>query len=602
MEAGSRPNAQRSLYRCKLAIPTFAMFKLRGPRLFLALCFYRLLNALLIQTQFDPDEYWQTLEPAYCKAMSGHSCALTWEWTRRHPNGENVTLLEKSLQGPVRSYLSLFPTYLLYLLVQHFHWDSWWVISKGPMMLHAILVAAPTDYAVYSIATTIGAAPMAQWALLFSVGAWFHGYALIRTYSNSIETMLLLVGMALVAPDLVTASSNNNNISVSVLRSSLAFVLGGMSVAIRFTSLAAWVPLGVMLAKKKQHFIPYLIQPCALCGLIGIGVSLLVDKCLFGSWFLPVLGNFQFNVVEGHGALYGTHVWHWYLTAGLPAICGLLLPLLVVSILLPGSNRNRPLWIIIASYTILHSCSAHKEFRFLLPILPLCCIQAASVATSIRNNNQRVLLGRIYMIVNAIAILYLGVIHQAGPIAIQRGLVRHIQQHMPTTRHTSKLPVTVDYLMECHSTPLYSHLHTTSAVELKANYLSCPPSCRVLGDCESDLFRQGPQAFMRSYYWIFMDHNRTECNNVNDNTCFLMFSGRDTPDYIAISSTDERVLQAELQTMNMVPVGRYRHTMTGLRIASIVLGELPQISSRWMDVTYEEMVLYHRHDNFTNSK
>jgi hypothetical protein len=81
-----------------------------------------------------------------------------------------------------------------------------------------------------------------------------------------------------------------------------------------------------------------------------------------------------------------------------------------------------------------------------------------------------------------------------------------------------------------------------------------------------------------------------------------MFSGRDTPDYIAISSTDERVLQAELQTMNMVPVGRYRHTMTGLRIASIVLGELPQISSRWMDVTYEEMVLYHRHDNFTNSK
>eukprot|EP00978_Attheya_sp_CCMP212_P048837 scaffold582638_cov98-Attheya_sp.AAC.1 len=29
-------------------------------------CLYRILNALWIETQFDPDEYWQTLEPAYC--------------------------------------------------------------------------------------------------------------------------------------------------------------------------------------------------------------------------------------------------------------------------------------------------------------------------------------------------------------------------------------------------------------------------------------------------------------------------------------------------------------------------------------------------------
>ena len=79
--------------------------------LFILICLYRLANAWMIRTQFDPDEYWQTLEPAYCLVFAGsssssltkntngnatnnlsdnnqgiqqHGCALTWEWTRRY--------------------------------------------------------------------------------------------------------------------------------------------------------------------------------------------------------------------------------------------------------------------------------------------------------------------------------------------------------------------------------------------------------------------------------------------------------------------------------------------------------------------------------------
>lgn len=172
--------------------------------------FVRIVNALLIRTQFDPDEYWQTLEPAYCMAFQthGYSCHLTWEWTRRalssvRPSSWMVQLLH----GPVRSYVSILPTYWFYATVQRFGWDFPWMISKGPLVLHAVLVAAPVDVAIWIAAhyisspvSNVPSSKIANLSFLFSLTSWFQGYALVRTYSNSFETMLLMVGVALVSP------------------------------------------------------------------------------------------------------------------------------------------------------------------------------------------------------------------------------------------------------------------------------------------------------------------------------------------------------------------------------------------------------------------
>ena len=605
-----------------------------APAFFLALCVYRILNALLIQTQFDPDEYWQTLEPAYCQAFAS-PCAYTWEWTRRHGDTGTgttsgqfattlLTLLEQSLHGPVRSFLSVLPTYFLYSVAKYARWDTWWVISKGPMVLHAILAAAPTDYAVYNIAHLVyhdhggNAQQYARWALLLSASSWFHGYALIRTYSNSVETMLLLVGLTLVAPDLYPGPNHDGkSLRVPCWQAAVAFVLGGMSVAIRFTSLAAWVPLGLLLARKKQSTLYYLIRPCALFGLAGLGIALVVDRYFFGFWVLPVLGSFQFNVVEGHGSLYGTHPWYWYLIAGLPAICGLSLPLVLISIRqsVTGTSTTtttttRPLWIIICSYTVLHSCSAHKEFRFLLPILPLLHIVSASAAVSVVQGKRKRLLwlGGVYVVVNLIAVLYLGVLHQAGPVAIQRGLVQHVAM---STSTTSPRTVTVHYWMSCHSTPLYSHLHhqrtattmMTTTLLLEAWYLDCSPSCRMHppagGGCESDAFQSDPRAFVRNKYMRM--EGESECQEEGDETCggLLSQSGMvgwkvhtSIPDYVAILSSDEMTLRNELQMMNLVQVGRYPHTLKGVRIGSLTLGSIESRQEKVLvQVSFEEMVL-----------
>lgn len=326
--------------------------------LFLLLTFHRISNAWMIRTQFDPDEYWQMLEPAYCLAFGsssstttmmtmtvgkmemmemeeddgdavvrnddhsfgvgdsgsgvgggehrGYGCALTWEWTRRWKSPSESTtpattatahyttmtsnnirhhiqsMIQRALHGPVRSYVSILPTYWYYLVCRSIfdyannddddgddyddavddgrgnyrhvpkekknhgqnqkhtvgystdavhsyfkriaryitrHYATY-LISKGPCLLHAMLIAAPTDLSVYLIAdrlcnlqngynSSLSSQSSARrsimsswpfWALLCTMTSWFHGYALIRTYANSMEAMCLSVGMALLGP------------------------------------------------------------------------------------------------------------------------------------------------------------------------------------------------------------------------------------------------------------------------------------------------------------------------------------------------------------------------------------------------------------------
>ena len=86
------------------------------------------------------------------------------------------------------------------------------------------------------------------------------------------------------------------------LRTAVAFVLGGMSVAVRFTSLAAFITIGILLALQistHARRIMFLAIPCALWGLVGIGLSLIVDRCFYGFWTVPFLGSLHFNVILG---------------------------------------------------------------------------------------------------------------------------------------------------------------------------------------------------------------------------------------------------------------------------------------------------------------
>ena len=177
--------------------------------------------------------------------------------------------------------------------------------------------------------------------------------------------------------------------------------------------------------KKKNIvaivFFRYLIKTCFLPGLFGILTATFFDIRWY-QWRLhyfsgidntsnssttptsklmmtaPFLSNLQFNVGGSGSSLYGTHPPLWYFYAGMPAVLGVLTPFFLWELgmyifrdFFHCTNNNNDhqhrhqrrvraaLMPPVLSHMILHSFSSHKEFRFLLPIIPPICIICGSV-------------------------------------------------------------------------------------------------------------------------------------------------------------------------------------------------------------------------------
>jgi hypothetical protein len=97
---------------------------------------------------------------------------------------------------------------------------------------------------------------------------------------------------------------NQGGISNRIVRACLAFFLGGICCSIRFTCLAAFVPMGILLAFQEEFIsivsiLKYLGGVCGVFGLSGIATTLLLDRAMYGFWAVPFLGNIHFNVIQG---------------------------------------------------------------------------------------------------------------------------------------------------------------------------------------------------------------------------------------------------------------------------------------------------------------
>lgn len=117
------------------------------------------------------------------------------------------------------------------------------------------------------------------------------------------------------------------------------------------------------------------------------------DYSFYGQWLCTPLKFAQFNVVEGLSALFGVHSQHWYVTQALPAMLGPQLLLLVVGfssawtkvpsgptavVGMKKAKRTFRLFCLVVVFTVVpYSFLAHKEFRFVYPVLPLLLILTA---------------------------------------------------------------------------------------------------------------------------------------------------------------------------------------------------------------------------------
>jgi phosphatidylinositol glycan class B len=152
-----------------------------------------------------------------------------------------------------------------------------------------------------------------------------------------------------------------------------------------------------------------------------------VDRIFYGRWVVVQWEFLKFNLLHGISAQYGTHPWHWYVTQGLPVVLGTGIPLLLHGIWLTFKTQPRinliPL-LLACWLTIVHSFIAHKEFRFVFPVLQLTMMyNGLSISYLLLMKNKAVKMMVYLLLLSNIPIaMYFSLIHQRGGYAVMEYL------------------------------------------------------------------------------------------------------------------------------------------------------------------------------------
>eukprot|EP01119_Soliformovum_irregulare_P025172 TRINITY_DN9248_c0_g1_i2.p1 TRINITY_DN9248_c0_g1~~TRINITY_DN9248_c0_g1_i2.p1 ORF type:complete len:401 (-),score=109.29 TRINITY_DN9248_c0_g1_i2:8-1210(-) len=329
------------------------------------------------------------------------------------------------------------------------------------------------------------------WVLLAIITSWFMNYTIVRTFSNSLETVITIIGIYYWP---LNSTSNHHSRMKSIILGAIAFL-------IRPTAAITWIFLGIHHLNQMRsisNILRFIIQVASV-GLLTLAISLCVDYLFYGRWVLVPLNFFVFNLKNDAGAFYGTHPWHWNLTQGFPAILASYLPLFVVGAV---TCQRKSLLILIAWVTFVLSLPTHKEFRFLLPVLPIALMYVgygfklsweyfSTFKLKNRNLAGKFLLS-VLVVVNVGMTLYFSLVHQAAPIQVM-SRIRELDSQ-----------AAVHFLTPCHSTPYYSFVHRP--IELL--FLDCSPS-EEEGLDQAERFKLDPYQFVREFYHMESPGNFT---------------------------------------------------------------------------------------------
>ncbi|RPB04194.1 hypothetical protein L873DRAFT_1759446 [Choiromyces venosus 120613-1] len=178
-----------------------------------------------------------------------------------------------------------------------------------------------------------------------------------------------------------------------VFRSELAILLAFISLQLLFTRR---VHLGNVIAAGVAG------------GIIGLGITLGIDSYFWQSYtpaapfntplltektglIWPELSGFLYNAIENKSSDWGTSPWHYYFTNSLPKL--LLNPLLLL--LIPAGIYNSPRTTSEAyilptlGFVGVYSVLPHKEWRFIVYVVPILTLYASIGGTWILNRRSK---------------------------------------------------------------------------------------------------------------------------------------------------------------------------------------------------------------------
>lgn len=154
----------------------------------------------------------------------------------------------------------------------------------------------------------------------------------------------------------------------------------------RNTSPVGWLPLLAIKVLREGAFLPFLISGIFVALPIIFG-CIYIDTKVYGSdkWVITGYNFLEMNLIHGLSKYFGESGPFFYLIGATPSIFASLMFLAIIS---PFSHMKTQ-WHLnktpyIAYYTVFYmvffSLIAHKEIRFMLPVIPfliICCGELA---------------------------------------------------------------------------------------------------------------------------------------------------------------------------------------------------------------------------------
>ncbi|KAK0164726.1 hypothetical protein PV328_003315 [Microctonus aethiopoides] len=422
---------------------------------------WRIISICVVQTYYVPDEYWQSLEIAH-QMVFGYGYE-TWEWHLK-----------------IRSYVYPFLISITYKLLAILHLDYATLLIYIPRVAQAIV----SGYADYKFFTWT----KSDLAIVFLEFNWFWYYCATRTLTNTLETSLTMIALSIFPWN------------DSKYRNSTKFLwIVGFMCIIRPTSMIIWIPLCIYHIFITSKNIYKLFKEYLFISLCTLAYSILIDSYFYGEFTFTPWEFFKVNVLNNIANHYGTHNLFWYLTTGLPVVIGL--PILYFPIAALHVIKHcqflsaQTISLITITWTLgIYSFLPHKEFRFIMPLLPLFIFITTSVYSRQKfkfSESIKQILLLLFIISNILIVFYTGMVHQ-------RGRIDAINMFRKGYVIDNPSEADVLFLMPCHSTPFYSHLH----LNISMRFLSCEPNLKNQPNYldEADHFFNNPTRWIDNNY------------------------------------------------------------------------------------------------------
>ncbi|RDB21083.1 GPI mannosyltransferase 3 [Hypsizygus marmoreus] len=478
----------------------------------------RTLIALSTRTFFQPDEYFQSLEPAHHVVFGyGH---LTWEWLAPKPIR---SILYPALNVPIYwtlKYSGLAEDRLI----------GDWLLIYSPRLLHGILAAA-TDIWLCEVTRRWLGHQYVSTALFLSMTSFFHALSLSRSLSNSLETSLTTIAFAYYPWDASSKLSPQLIYQSSRIRRTLIF--SALACMVRPTNAVIWVLLFGKLfwaLRFNRRVATTVLSEATFVGTAAITFLFVLDSSYYKKpTFTPL--NFLLTNLSSVSLFYGSNPWHYYLTQAVPILCTTALPFVLHGMWSVAFDHHaaalRTMLGVVTWSIVIYSMAGHKEWRFLHPILPLLHVFAAKSLVDLSDRvipkktkvkakskkaiapRQSSMSAKVLRHLPPIRRDYLAFLSLTLPVSLCIVLF-YCSAPISVLSYIRALPAedlqngTIGFLMPCHSTPGHAYIHRKELAYGNMWALGCEPPLEYQNLTtyrdQTDVFFSSPTSYLRTYF------------------------------------------------------------------------------------------------------